>query len=359
MGEPWSEIPAHRRASVLGRRRLLAAVVLVSAAIVIPVTEAGASADVTAPAAFDMVADAGDYQTGYSVASPWSSVSVSWYVTTDDTSAVSYQIALDGAVVRVANDSVTDGMLSKRIDVPDGEHEVVVTAVDAAGNRQAANQVLDVVVDKYTPTFTSNPTLAFHPGPVTLESVPVRYTWSGTDIGTGLARVHIGYTVGCCEEVSVSATHHDFNVPMQSSAAWRVFLIDGVGRTAMVPREMYVEPVPDRQLQFDGRWRKHVTQLALNGDEMVSSHAGDRVSVRVTGRSAALVAAKGPKYGKVDVLLNGRQIDTVNLASPQRHSSTIVWSHRFSRDQAQRITVINHSAKDGSVVVVDGVLVQR
>ncbi len=75
-----------------------------------------------------MVADAGNYQTGYSVASPYNNIYVSWQATSDETSAVSYEMTVDGAVVRVVTDVDVYSTITKRVEVPEGSHIVGVTA---------------------------------------------------------------------------------------------------------------------------------------------------------------------------------------------------------------------------------------
>jgi hypothetical protein len=314
--------------------------------------------DTTPPAAFDLVADAGDYQTGYVVASPWTSVSVSWNLTTDDTSTVTYEILVDGVLQRVVDANDDYDTMSKRVDVPDGAHDIAVVAVDDSGNRRPANQTLDVFVDKVSPTFTSFPLLLLRRGQVSMDAIPVRYTWTATDVGTGLSQVRIGYGPTCCTLVDVDSTHHDFTVPAYSDRNWRVFLYDGVGRTERVTRQVAITPLPNAQMEAKGSWSKRKLKGAVDNDERVSSKPGDRMVFRVAGRSVSWVTTKGPKRGVAEVLVDGRLRATIDLRADTLRPSQAVWAYKLPLGGSHRIEIVNRSPKARSTVGVDAILVQ-
>ncbi len=319
---------------------------------------AGAAVDTTPPNPFDIIADAGDYQTGYSIASPWTSVSVSWYLTTDDTSAVVYEMAVDGVAQRVVEPVDGYATLSKRVDVSDGEHVISITALDDAGNRQPANQTVDVVVDKISPVFTSYSVLRLRTGAVSMDALPVRYTWTAADEGTGLAKIRVGYGHSCCFWLPPEATMHDFTVPIRSLRNWRVFLYDGVGRMERVTRQVFIEPIDPKLVTREGKWPTRTVDGALGGDERVSSNVGDRVVLKVTGRSVAWVTSKGPKRGVADVYLDGKRVATVDLSAPELTPSRSVWAVKLGHGQAHRVTIVNRSPKSRRAVGLDTILVQ-
>jgi hypothetical protein len=319
---------------------------------------AGDTVDTTPPNPFDIVADAGDYQAGYSIASPWTSVSVSWFLTTDDTSSVVYEMAVDGVAQRIVESDNTYQTMSKHVDVPDGPHVIQITALDDAGNRQPANQTVDVVVDKITPVFTSFPLLLLRTGQVSMDAIPVRYTWTATDEGTGLAQVRVGYGHTCCFSVSPTSTRFDFTVAQGSLRNWRVFIEDGVGRVERVTRQVVVEPVAPKQITRVGHWRSRAVEGAIGGDERVSSKAGDRLALKVTGRSVAWVTSKGPQRGRADVYVDGKKVATVDLFAETLSPSRSVWATKLGLERAHRITIVNRSPKSRTAVGLDTILLQ-
>lgn len=68
-----------RRASTAHRRVLIAVALSLPGLIgLLPATSAAAGQDTTPPAAFDIVPDAGEFQTGWRVASPYSNLYITW-----------------------------------------------------------------------------------------------------------------------------------------------------------------------------------------------------------------------------------------------------------------------------------------
>jgi hypothetical protein len=342
------------------RTRLLLGVVLGAGLFASLITQPASAAggDTTPPAPFDLVADAGDYQTGYSIASPWTSVSVSWVLTSDTQSALVYDLAVDGAVQRTVAPDHTYSTMTKRVDVPEGRHQVTVTAVDSAGNRRNANQSLDVLVDGHSPTFTSVPKLLMRRGPVSMDAIPVRYTWTATDVGSGLAQVRIGYGPTCCTFVDVNATRYDFTVASHSDRNWRVFLYDGVGRREHFASPVQIDAVPNSDLKRHGSWRMRPVSGALGQTEWLSRTSGDRMAVRVRGRSVAWVATTGPKRGTAYVYVDNRRVAKVNLSAAKARTARTVWTSPLVRGSSHQVAIVNGSSTKRSTIGVDAILVQ-
>ena len=317
-----------------------------------------AATDTTPPAPFDLLADAGDHQTGYTVASPWNSVNVSWEVTTDNVSSVQYALDVDGVTQRVVAGGTGYPTMSKQVDVPEGYHTVSVTAIDSSGNQTVADHFLDVVVDKESPTFTSNPRLVMRTGRVTPDSIPVRYSWTATDVGTGLQRVRVGYGTTCCFEPDVTATSQDFDVAWHSTANWRIYLYDGVGRTVHKLRSAYITAVPSSKVQRKGDWSKRTVDGALDGTEAVSLSEGDKAIVTVTGHCVAWVTARGPKRGVADVYIDGKLRATVDLKAKSLLPARTVWTQAVSPDRSHRVVIVNRSPKTRRAIGVDTFLLQ-
>ena len=335
----------------------LSTVLLLAIWPAVPATAAGD--DITPPSEFDILPDLGDYQTGWSVASPYSNIYITWQSATDDQSAVTYEVLLDGAVNRIVTDGVGYTTITKRVEVPEGIHEVAVVAIDAAGNRRGSTHTLDVVVDKVSPEFTSFPRLLLRKGPVTATGYPMRFTWTGVDVGTGLTEVRFGPNEECCYSTSPAATHFDFTIPPRSEVVWRIWLVDGVGRVAKTPRDGYVAPVPWRDMAISAGWKKSDDAMAIDGSEWISTNAGDRVRITHEGRSVGWVTSTGPRRGRADVLIDGRLADTVNLYSEQRRPARVVWASKLPLGDEATITIVNRSPASRPTIGVDSVLLQN
>ena len=351
--------PAYRRR----RSTAWAAAVVVACglgmALTAPAGPAAAVDDTTPPLAFDVVADVGQYQTGYRVASPYNNFQVTWQPTTDDTSAVTYELAVDGIVVRLVTGEDGAADITRRVEVAEGAHTVTVAAVDAAGNRTYATNSLDVVVDKVDPWFTSQPRLRLWRGEVTDAGYPMRYTWAGEDAGTGLVSARIGPGATCCFTVPATLRHFDFAVPPRSEMVWRIRLIDGVGREARQPRSGYVSPARWRDTEHSRGWRKVHAPKAMGGSELVSSGRGDTFTIAAAGKSLGWVSSTGPNRGRAEVLLGGTRVARVNLHSATRQPAQVVWSTSLPAHRTTKVTIVNRSGHERPTITVDALLVHR
>ena len=323
-----------------------------------PLLPASAAADTTPPDPFDIVADVGEFQTGYDVAAPYNNIYITWATTEDDESAVTYRVTVDGEVVRTVTDVAAYTTVTKRIDVPDGSHTVAVTASDAADNIRLSTHTLAVIVDKISPVFTTTPKVRLRKGSVTPEGYPMRYTWTAVDEGTGLVEARIGPNDECCYTVSPNLKHFDFTVEPRSSKTWRIRVFDGVGRIARAPRSAYVAPVPWSHTRHSTNWQQRQDSSALDGSEWVSKKAGDRVRLTTDGRSIGWVATTGPTRGRAEVYVNKRLVARVNLYSAQRRYGQVVWTRSQSAGETVTITIVNRSPRDRPLIGVDAFLRQ-
>ncbi|MFL6181094.1 MAG: hypothetical protein ACJ73J_02195 [Actinomycetes bacterium] len=338
-------------------RWLCAAIGVFCTAMLVPTLPANATGDTTPPGAFDLVADAGEYQTGYQVATPYNNIYVTWLPSVDDQWSVSYEVIVDDQVARVVTDAYGTDPITKRIDVPDGSHVVSVTAIDAAGNRTVATHGLDVVVDKVDPWFTSWPRLFLRTGPITDEGYPMRFTWSGDDEGTGLVAARIGPNKDCCYTLSPTLTHYDFTLPPRSETVWRMWLVDGVGRVVKTPRSGYVAPAPWSETTHSGKWRKSDDTSATDGWEWLSQRQGDRFSITTAGKSIGWVTSTGPNRGRAEVMVGKKVVATVNLYSAQRRPARVVWTSLLPKQERTTVTIVNQSPSSRPTIGVDDLLV--
>ncbi|MEO8106592.1 MAG: hypothetical protein ABI720_04675 [Actinomycetes bacterium] len=332
---------------------LFAVVALVGAS-----APAQAAGDTTPPAPFDIVRDVGEFQTGYSVAAPYNNIYISWQMTTDDSSSVHYEVTVDGKVERSVTDDVYV-VITKRIEVPDGRHIVGVTAVDSTGNRRDATHDLEVIVDKDSPVFTTSPLLMLRTGSVTDQGYPMRFTWAGADVGTGLSAVHVGPNEECCYTIGPRRTTFDFAVEPLSSVAWRIWLYDGVGRLTRTVRDGYVSVVPNSSMTYRDGWQKRSAASAMGGSEWQTKRAGARATATLQGRSVGWVAVTGPTRGKADVLVNGKVVATVNLYSADRRPARVVWAGKLVRGRVSKVSIVSRSTDRRPLIGVDALLLQR
>lgn len=263
-----------------------------------PVALAGA--DTTPPAPFDFVEDFvshygnGHFQHGFDVASPYLIVGFAWTKTTDDSGSLKYLVAVDGSVEKKVDQPGPNSgpIIEQSLTLTEGTHVLTITAVDSAKNERSATHELNVVVDHHDPVFESGPTLTFRKGPVSVDSVPLEFSWQVVDEGTGISQLLVGR--GSCCLVPVDSTSYDFTLPFKHRRSWQVKAWDGVGNITKQARSTYVSALPPRQFARAGDWQRRRSSGDLGvASRWTSDQRGSQVRFTTNARSAAWVATSG------------------------------------------------------------------
>jgi subtilisin len=101
-------------------------------------------------------------------------------------------------------------------------------------------------------------------------------------------------------------------------------------------------------------WRRVRIDDASAGYRLQSTKSGARVTYRFSGRSIALVAARGKLLGQADILIDGKRVATIDLKARTQLHRQIVWARRVSSGE-HTITI---RVRKGTVVV-DGFVVTQ
>lgn len=92
----------------------------------------------------------------------------------------------------------------------------------------------------------------------------------------------------------------------------------------------------------------------FNNDLFLTGHPGDKWSVSFTGKSVRLIAPKGPEYGRMRVVIDGRDCGAVDLGAPARTPQQEVF--KSSRLKGKNHT-IEITSLDG-VAAIDALIVK-
>jgi hypothetical protein len=117
-------------------------------------------------------------------------------------------------------------------------------------------------------------------------------------------------------------------------------------------------PLDDRALHRHGGWIQDQADGFYLGTRSSASQAGARlVRTRLTARHFALVAARCPRCGVVELRWNGRLLQRVDLSSDRRRAPRDLGLVSFARARSGTLAIRVVSA--GKRVVVDGLAVTR
>jgi GH25 family lysozyme M1 (1,4-beta-N-acetylmuramidase) len=242
---------------------------------------------------------------------------------------------------------------------------VVVTARNAAGTASATSRPSALVGDTTPPTIPSFSKPA-HPFQ---QQVRFSVGWSSTDTGTGVANYDIryrsarydgGFGVETAWRSATSATSAAFTGSPGTTYCFSARARDRAGNVSGWSAETCTAlPVDDRTLaaaagtwlrrSADGYYRRTYSTAARKGAALVLRGA--------QGRRLALLAARCPTCGTVQIFWNGTLLKQVSLAAPtlEKKQLVVLGSFPSRREGTVRMRV----ASSGRPVQIDGLAVSR
>jgi hypothetical protein len=144
----------------------------------------------------------------------------------------------------------------------------------------------------------------------------------------------------------------------------RASATDRVGHTASRTLGPHVELVDlrrnDERVSFRGTWRTTQQEAALGGSLTRTTVAGATASLPFDGAQFAIVARRGPSGGKLDVLVDGKLVERVNLYAEGVDDRRVVHVGNVARGQhtlTLRSSASADSRSTGAVVWLDAVLI--
>ncbi len=142
-------------------------------------------------------------------------------VVTDDTSIADVGIFENGQRV---GGSFTGGELRVRLSLPDGQHQLVIVAVDGIGNR--TERAITLVVDTRPPVLTIDP-------PASVSTAMFTLTGSAVDAVSGLASLTIN------DEAVIPFLDGSFSVKLALVKGANAFVIEAVDRAGNITSQTF------------------------------------------------------------------------------------------------------------------------
>jgi hypothetical protein len=251
-------------------------------------------------------------------------------------------------------------------EVPAGTWDAEIVARSGDLEQRRPLQIT-VNVDAQAPTATV-PRLAFVPA-VTMSatSVPLRVTWSGADVGTGIAAFEAGEQRDADPMSAVplspaATTFRTMSGRLGSRYVEQVRAIDNVNNTGEWATAARVELAGFSEATslatYAGRWATTSSSSAWGGKARYATAAGASVSFRFTGSSMAWVTTTGPTRGNARVYVNGTLVRTIDLRTSTTRYRQVV----FTRDVTYgtyTVKVVVAGTSGRPRVDVDGFMVLR
>jgi len=277
------------------------------------------------------------------VATKWATATVST-AATDAGSGLS-QVAL-------SNDGVTWTTRAYASSQPwtlagaNGIKSVRVKWKDQAGNWSPV-KTDTIVLDTVAPTVTA-PRRGLVAGTALANgAITTRIPWSGSDLGSGIARYELAQQTdgGAWTTVSTTLTSPTATRSLSTERTYR-FRVRAVDRASNVGAWTYGDTFRvsrfsegNSRITYSGTWSTSRSSAFWGGVARASSQAGARASITFTGRTIAWIASMGPTRGKADVLVNGVKVATVDLYSTTARHQQVVWVGTWSSAASRTVSI--------------------
>jgi hypothetical protein len=233
----------------------------------------------------------------------------------------------------------------------------------------AAGRSLTIPPPDTTPPSVSVAAVRFAAGTtMTGSSLRMTVAWSGTDLGSGIARWEV-------EQRSDAGAYGPVDLPSPLARSvtrtfaaghryrLRVRATDGAGNVSAWAVGPILTPAVLQEstsaIRYTGRWTTAASASASGGHLRWSSQAGATATLTFTGRSIAWVAPRGPSLGKARVYVDGAFVATVSLSSGVSQSRTIVYNKGWSRSSTHVLRLVVASSAGNAPIDVDALLIAR
>jgi hypothetical protein len=274
-------------------------------------------------------------------------VTVSWNMTTPTANLSRFELLRDGRVAATLPASARSGSLS----LSAGVHGVAVRAVHVSGTT-AVTPSYRVIADVTAPTFPAAPAPSLRTGTYGTGSAPVTAAYRAAD------NVKV-YTVTATKPASatLSPTGTAWNATMRPGVNTSFTLTardpSGNARTVTVVRKANL--LAETKAKRGGTWTTKTGGSYLSGKALSATKKNAKLTYTFTGRSAALLFARGAKTGKAYVYLDGKKVATIDTKQTKTAYGQALWVKALS---AKKHTVAIVVAGTGGrpTVVSDGLV---
>ncbi len=229
----------------------------------------------------------------------------------------------------------------------DGLHRVYIQWGDGAGHWSALST--DSIILDTTPPTSTRPTQPRLPATALQGSaVPLEVSWTGaTDSRSSISSYNVtAFQDGeAYDSISVPASARTAAIAVPAGAVYEfeVTAMDGAGNTADGIRGLPVKLslIDDRstQIAFSAGWTSVKDKTALDGRVRTATAVGSTATLTFTGRSFGVVAPTGPKFGQVDVSLDGRSLGRFDLASRAAESRQLIFVRNLSASAGHTVVL--------------------
>lgn len=271
-------------------------------------------------------------------------VTAAWTVTTPAAQLAKQEVRLDGRVVATPAADVR----SAAVPIAPGAHTLVVRVTHVSG--ATAELTLRVVGDVTAPAFPGAPAVALRGGTYATGSVPVTVTYRVSD---NVKLGSLAATSPSRAALGTGSTAWYPSVRPGGNLSYSLTARDVAGNSRTVAVNRKVTLLAESKAKKSGSWSARSGGSYLNGKALAATRKNAKLTFTFTGRSAALVFARGAKTGKAYVYLDGKKVATVDTRAGKNAYRQALWVKGVAAKK-HTVAVVVAGTGGRPTVTVDG-----
>ena len=246
-----------------------------------------------------------------------------------------------------------------------GRYRVTATFTDVRGEKTSGSTVILVSGSDTTKPVTTAPKFGFvSGGTVSSGLVPTKFTWTGSDAGSGIARYHaaISKDGGTYSLISSSLSSASLtrNLTPGHSYRLRVRAVDKAGNVGVwvygstFTVRSYQET--SSRITYTGTWKRPTSTGYWGSYERYATAAGAKASFTFTGKAYALIGCVGPARGSAKVYVNGVLVATISTYAATTSCKKVLYATTWSTAISRKVSIVVSGTSGHPRVDVDAVV---
>ncbi len=196
--------------------------------------------------------------------------------------------------------------------------------------------------------------------------IPTRFTWTASDVGTGIAsqQLQVMRDSGSWQSVSVTASQRSASLSLKPSSTYtvRVRATDRAGHVGTwssktIKTSVYQET--STRWTWSSGWRRVSSSSASGGYTRYTTKAGAKARATVSARSIAIVSPKSSGRGAARIYVDGVKVATVKLYSSPTGARRVLFQQTWASTTTHTVTVEVVGTSGHPRVDIDALIVLR
>ena len=215
---------------------------------------------------------------------------------------------------------------------------------DAALTSAYATVLVRVIKDTFRPVATA-PVQTLSGQAIGSSTVVVRLSWTGTDVGTGIAKYYVYQSVNGRAYTKIkTVTFHATTVSVRVGATYQ-FKVRAVDRKGNVGASAYgptfrVLRYQESSATYSSPWVLATSTVYSGGNDRYTKTPGNDASFTATGRTFAWVSARGTARSTADVYVDGVLSRHVSMTASKTTYRYLAYSITFATPGSHTLRIV-------------------